>query len=72
MHNVTFSVEYAKALLLQLYHLTDIPDLLRGLKDTLIFVSCNSKTATQRAKAMKSISKVIRLHPHESLLDETI
>lgn len=72
MRNVTFCVDYAKALLLQLNHLTELPDLLKGLKDTLIFVACTSKAATIRAKAMKSISKVIKFHPERALLDDTI
>ena len=49
-----------------------MPDLLKGLKDTLIYVAYTSKTAIIRAKAMKSISKLIKLHPEASLLDDKI
>ena len=50
---------------------TDVSDLYSGLKDTLIFVACAGKTATLRSKALKSISKVIKVNP-ESVIDDKI
>ena len=71
MHSVTIDVEYAKSLLLQLQSVTEVPDLSQGLKDTMIYVACNARTATLRSRALKSISKMIKLRP-ESVLDEKI
>ena len=71
MHNVTFDVDYAKAILLQLQCISEVPDLFSGLKDTLIFVACQSKTANLRSKSLKCISKMIKKRP-ENILDAKI
>ena len=66
--DLTFSPEYAKAVLLKVTYLCELPDLFTAMKDILIFVACRSRLATLRSKALKAIRALIKSE-HTLLLD---
>lgn len=68
---VTFSPDYAKAILLKVAYLCELPDLFKAMKDILILVACKSKLATLRSKALKAIRAVIKAQP-DLMLDQGI
>ena len=68
---LSFDVDYAKALLLQMNCISEIPDLFRALINILLVLSSSSKKAIVRGKALKAICKIIRLRP-ENLIEDGI
>ena len=66
-----FNVDYAKALLLQMNCVNEIPALFRAMINILLCLSSSSKKSIVRGKALKAISKIIRLRP-ENLMDTGI
>ena len=69
--DITFSSDYAQAILLRVTDICDLRDLFTVLKEILIFVACKSKLATLRSKALKAIKATIKLQP-TLLLDQGI
>ena len=68
---LSFNVDYAKALMLQMNCIVEIPDLFRALINILLCLSSSSKKAIARGKALKAICKIIRLKP-ENLMEDGI
>ena len=68
---LTFNVEYAKALMLKMNCVSEIPSLFKAIINILLFLSHSSKKSLVRGKALKPICKIIRIKP-ENLMEKGI
>ena len=68
---LSFNVDYAKALMLKMNCISEIPSLFKAMINILLYLSHSSKKSIVRGKALKPICKIIKLKP-ENLIEDGI